>query len=307
MNEINAYFIKNANKKDYLDVVNLDYPFDFKFLIFNGMDLRKILYGKKLTGFSIYFIHEQKSVGYVYTQQITDNLYGIWGTYIAPKYRRKGLATELYDKSFEYIQNEKIMKCIGSVSYKNMPSIENLKKSWDGFLDNCLYILKPQKINLKENTLQIKRYDKIQLNETYELYNKCVSKKWIKFLDYNKNNFMDRIFGTAGCESYSTSIMRKILLPINKHLIYENNKLIGYIELTKPNFLINKIKNVGFLTQTHIFTPNINYINVIYSLLNIDNEVIYWIGNDINSQLFDEYKIKIIDKLYICYKDLSLK
>ena len=307
MNEINAYFIKKANKKDYLDVVNLDYPFDFKFLIFNGMDLRKILYGKKLTGFSIYFTQEQKSVGYVYTQQITDNLYGIWGTYIAPKYRRKGLATELYNKSFEYIKNEKTMKCIGSVSYKNMPSIENLKKSWDGFLDNCLYILKLQKINLKENTLLIKRYNKIQLKETYDLYKTCVSKKWIEFLDINKNNFMERIFGTAGCESYSTSIIRKFLLPINKYLIYENKILIGYIELTKPNLFINKINNVEFLKQTHIFTSDINYINVIYSLLNIDNEVVYWIGNDINGHLFDEHNIKIIDKLYICYKDLSLK
>lgn len=295
------YFIRIANKKDYRDVIKLGYPFDVNILFLDGITIRKLLYGKKIVCLAAYSPKIKKSMAFVKLQEINSNIWGIWGTFVSSDFRRKGIASKLYNEAFTYLKNNDVKKCIGVVSYQNMPSLENLKKTWDGFLDRIIYLININKKIEPYKNVEFNDLKEIDVEQVYQIYKKNLGESWINYLELNKNNFLGRIFGSACCESYNSSILRKVFIPIKSNIIKINGKLVGHCTYSDILFNIQILFNPSYRLKKHIFLGDIKKLPLI--LNNDYRDDIYYIGKEENHKfLTDNYKI--IDKLYICYKNL---
>lgn len=291
--------IKKWSITDYKDMAKYGLRF------FIGFQHLKFLFNQKNYSLVAYSLSEKRAVGIVYLQRINDNIWGIWSTFVAPNFRGRGIASDLYEKSFRLLREQGVKKVIGSVSAENIPSLGNIRKIWDGFLDKAVFTLRVYRSLDAFKNILVERLDSENVNDCYDIFSKHVGTEWIEYLEINKRNFMERVFGSAGCEAYSRSKSRRLFFPSEVLTAKQDNRLLGYCVFAKSP-IFHMLTSVDVLGLPHFFSRDKNELGICSSpLLRQTNfNVCYWIGAVSEKKETMKTGFEIIDKELVCYKNL---
>jgi ribosomal protein S18 acetylase RimI-like enzyme len=291
--------VRQGNNADYKYLAKYGLRFLIRFQNF------KFLFNQKNYSLVAFSTLKKKAIGIVYLQKINDDVWGIWSTFIAPDFRGKGIASNLYNKSFEFLRRKDVKKVIGSVSAWNTPSVGNITKIWDGFLDKVNYKLNVPLGSERVPSIEIKKLANNNIQECWDIFSKNMRKEWIGYLEINKENFIDRVYGSAGCEAYSQKMSRKLLVQSELLKVKQNERILGYSAYAK--FLIfGKLVNNKFLEYPHLFARNVNDLEVCASsLLKLKGfQVCHYLGDSTGDIELRKSGFKILDKELVCYKNL---
>lgn len=291
--------IKKWSITDYKDMARYGLRF------FTGFQHLKFLFNQENYSLVAYSLSEKRAVGIVYLQRINDNIWGIWSTFVVPDFRGRGIASDLYKKSFELLREQGVKKVIGSASAGNIPSVGNIKKIWDGFLDKAIFKLRvPRSLDAFKNIL-VERLDSENINDCYDIFLKHVGTEWIEYLEINKGNFMERVFGSAGCEAYSRSISRRLFFQSEVLTAKQDNRLLGYCVFARSP-IFNKVTRTDVLGLPHFFSRDINELRICSSplLRQTGFNAYYWIGDVSEEKETVKTGFEMIDKELVCYKNL---
>jgi GNAT superfamily N-acetyltransferase len=265
----------------------------------------RFLFNQKNYSLVAFSTLQKKAIGMVYLQKINDNIWGIWSTFVAPDFRGRGIASNLYNRSFEFLRKHDAKKVIGSVSAWNKPSMGNIKKIWDGFLDKANYVLNIPVSQKRNPNIEIKKLDKNDIQDCWGIFSKNMTKQWIEYLEINEENFIERVFGSASSEAYSAKMSRKLLVQNEMLEVKQHEKILGYSVYGK--FIIfDKLMSKRFLEYPHLFARNVNDLEVSASSLLKSKgfQVCHYLGDIKGDTQFEKAGFKILDKELICYKNL---
>ncbi|MDR0373375.1 MAG: GNAT family N-acetyltransferase [Nitrososphaerota archaeon] len=278
--------------------------YGFRFLV--GFSNFRILFNQENVTMIAYSTNQKKPVGIIYLQKITENLWGIWSTFIHPAFRGRGIAPQLYNKSFEFLKKKGIKKAIGTVSFVNKPSIASIQKTWDGFLNRVNYKLnffdQTQKPTTTCNIL-----NNMDTQNLWEIFSTNTGAEWINFLEINKENFIDRVFGSAGCEAYSKKTRRLLIQKRLVEIKQNNRELLSYAIYTKNGFFNNFQKRVQYLEPPHLFAGNISNLRKgASSLFKVKGfQTYHYLGTIEEEGTLKKEGFEILDKEIICFKKLA--
>lgn len=242
--------IREFSSSDYQDILNAGYPFSLTDLKswhgWKGWILRIIYFLARLDRkvFVAYSTQDRRAVGIVTLTKISNRIWGAWNIFVSPSHRRHGISTQLYQKSFEYLRNNKIKKAVGSVTIDNIASIRGLEKTWDRFISQKFYHYSgtvPPTLSTKTNGIIIRNFHPRNRETLFQIYNRCTSEDWKTSLEITKKNFLDRFIGNIYGKGFSKLLLARRIL-IAEH----NGKIAGYSIVARKR-LLQKILNSATL------------------------------------------------------------
>lgn len=237
--------IREYRRKDYSDLMRSGYPFgsylkpDYRNWVKNLFLSRKetkkfiwkILFITQEEITLVAFCEKEKeAVGVVKLRKITDNLWGIWSIFVSPTYRGRRIASSLYQESFRVLKRKKAKKAVGTVVSDNVASIKSIERNWQGFLSKRVFnCFRKHPLNKPSSTqIMVKRLRNGKEKNLFQIYRRCVGKLWCNFMEITQDNFLDRIFGMAGIEPISKSIIAKLALRREVFIAEYRRELCGY-------------------------------------------------------------------------------
>ena len=239
---------------DFKDILNARYPFStakfgslYKDRKSKLLDTLRRLETKRLVA---YCPDKNQTVGIVTLEEINTNLWGVWGIYVSPKYRRRGISLRLYRASFAYLRKRGIKRVVSTVEVNNIPSIKGIKKTWDGFLSQKCYECHGSISKIRnENRSEVftRDFRSPDRNTLFKIYKECTCEDWRTFLEINKSNFLERII--PGHSFYAG--LFKLLLKNRIWIVEEHDGTIKGYGVT-PAYILPIGRNIAVL---YVFMP----------------------------------------------------
>jgi GNAT superfamily N-acetyltransferase len=295
--------IRKGNIIDYRSIAGYKYS---GYLIADirtfGFRLRNYLCGQENCSLVAYSLSKKRAIGIVHLRRINDNIWGIWGTFVAPDFRRRGIASNLYKESFEFLRDQGLRKAICTVSDRNIPSLKGIEKIWEDSLDKAIYTLHVSRSSNTSENISVERFDSEYQKDCYDIFSKHVGKEWVEYLEINEGNFMERVFGFAGCEAYGRNMLSRSFLQNRVLTARQDNKLLGYCVYAKSLIFFDKLTRA----LPHFFLRGINELRICSSplLRHTGFNICRWIGDVSEEEEMMKAGFEIIGKELVCYKNL---
>jgi hypothetical protein len=187
-----------------------------------------------------------------------------------------------------------------------VPSFENIKKVWDGFLNKIIFTLHISRSLNNSGNVLVKRVTNIDVGELFNVFIERVGEEWVKYLEINEEEFTERVLGSACCEAFSRSLLRKMILKKEQLIAKQNDKLLGYCVYMKPSMYIDKVvRKIELLVLPRVFSPDINKLRVCVPLINRTGfNSFHWIDDISREDELIKAGYKIVSKEFVCYKNL---
>jgi len=236
--------IREYSPGDYQDILNAGYPFNLTDLKswhgWRGWILRIIYFLARLDRkvFVAYSTEEQRAIGIITLTKISNRIWGVWNIFVSPSHRRRGISTQLYQKSFEYLRDSDVKKALGSVTIDNIASIRGLEKTWDRFISQKFYHYTgtvPPTLSTKTSGIIIRGFHPRDRETLFQIYNRGTCKDWKTSLEITKKNFLDRFIGNIYGNGFSKLLVAKRIL-IAEH----NGRIAGYAIVARKRLLQKK-------------------------------------------------------------------
>ena len=239
--------------KDYNAIIEAGYPFDpylkrnlyntLKNLI-NRKDIKKIVIRNLLLNqeeiiLVAYSKKDRKAVGVITLRKITDSLWGVWHIFVSPSSRGKRIASLLYQESFKLLKKRPVKKVVAMVVMDNVASVKSIKRNWQGFLSTKIFACE-KKGQMDEDKLPNKiriRKPHGEKRKLLETFRNCVGEQWCRVLEIDKNNFLDRISGSAYIETISKNFLTRLMMKKNVLIAEYKGKTEGYAISTTRRLL----------------------------------------------------------------------
>lgn len=252
--------IREYSSSDQQDIINAGYPFNLTNLKpphrWKGWILRIIYFLARLDRkvFVAYSMEGQKAVGIITLTKISDRNWGFWNIFVSPSHRRRGISTQLYQKSFEYLRKKGVKKLVGTVEMKNVASIRSMEKNSFIFLSQKFYHYSgalPTELEQKPSTIVIRDSHSGDLDSLFQIYNRCASEDWKTSLEVTEKDFLDRFIGRIYGKGLSKFMIKRRILVAEDH-----EKIVGYAIITRRRFLQ---KTSDAATLFSFLPPQISY------------------------------------------------
>jgi L-amino acid N-acyltransferase YncA len=306
-------------RSDFEDIVKAGYPFSLakfgsmlKDVLFKFQDALERLETKRLV---VYNQKDKKIVGIVTLKEIKPELWGIWGIFISPQYRGRGLSVPFYKACFSYLKRRGIRKAVGSVEIKNVPSVKTIERMWDGFFSQRYFECRgsfSHALCQKEGKLEIRVSKLSDRNALYQLFCQCANSDWRNFLEIDESNFLERIIPGA---TFASGIFK--FLSKNKIIVAENPQGViqAYAVIPSRSTLLNR----GSICLYFFLSPKLSSKDALvilreflcssfvgtfreYSLFSINrNEVLLF---ELSDTLAKDAKALVFQN-FVCFKRLA--
>ena len=245
LEEGKVIIIREYEREDYSDLIRSGYPFGsylkpdarnwVKNLLLSRKETKKFIWkilfpGQEEITLVAFCEEEKEAVGVVKLRKITDKLWGVWDIFVSPAYRGRRIASSLYQESLRVLKRRKAKKAVGTVVSDNIASIKSIKRNWQGFLSKRVFnCFRKRPLNKPSSTeIIVRRLRNSKEKNLFQIYRRCVGKPWCDFLEITQDNYLDRIFGMAGMEPISKSIIAKMALRKEVFIAEYEKELCGY-------------------------------------------------------------------------------
>lgn len=222
------------------------------------------------TGFVAYDIRRKHALGFLSIVKHSASLYSIGYIYVAPNYRKMGLATGLLDYAVSYVGEQG-----GNKVYLTPPNEHSLlnfylKQDFSLIVEGSMLWGggSPEKLGTDRtdwSTLSEAR-PKEKKDQLFDLCKECMGKKWIDFFELNKNNLINgfsqtykHFFSKNAFIFYSAN---SLALVFRRHFPSSSD---GFVELYVPSdSIIPSVLNElsGFLSKKGIVYFKLTIFNV---------------------------------------------
>ena len=239
------FVIRQYSRDDYSDLMESGYPFGsylrpdleswVKNIFFNRKEIGKFalktfFLNQEDATLVAYSSKEDKTVGVITLRKITDNLWGVWDIFVSPKYRGRRIASSLYQASFEFLKRKKVKKATGAVSVNNIASVKSIDRNWQGSFSTRIFKCSG-KLPINEShhaKTEVRKLRHGDEKNLFDIFERCVGKKWCEFFEITKENYLDRIFGSAYIEPVGRNALARLTTKKDVFVAEHESEFCGY-------------------------------------------------------------------------------
>jgi len=222
------------------------------------------------TGFVIYNVQENLAVGYLSLIKYTESLYGIKFVFVAPNYRRKGLASELLNYSISYAKEHGAKKIYLNPDFNDSVLLNfYLKRGFNLIVDSLMLWggQSPEKMHYERNGKIVTATARPEKNKDriFSLCKEYMSSNWVDFFELSPSNiingfsqefkhfFIKDAFSFESANSIALIFKRPFLSTGSVELYVSSDSVIPHV-LNKLSTILSK-KGIVW-SKTTVFNVN---------------------------------------------------
>jgi len=194
--EITIKICKKTRKREYHTGYIRDRVKElaYRTLFLNNEEVRFIAYSKK----------DKKAVGSVRARKISELLWGAWDIFVTEAYRGRRIASLLLEEMTRHLKEKGAMKLVSIVDRNNIFSISHSRRSgWKLLRNGILICVRTGRlVEPFPEGIIVRKLRQGEESRLFNIFELCVGKEWVDYLEINPRNFLSRIYGPAFFEEY---------------------------------------------------------------------------------------------------------